>query len=121
MDKYLSRKLAERPELTLHDVAQNTMDEPIPEEVKGRLLKPLLPRKPRPSPAPLLSIKAKEKKRKAIVREFDPNFPSKALRTTADYQQEILNLFDVASNKKTDELAFRQTPFVTAPKDVQHP
>ena len=45
------------------------------------------------------------------MREFDINFPSKALRTTADYQQEILNLFNVASNKKTDELAFRQTPF----------
>ena len=45
------------------------------------------------------------------MREFDQNFPSKALRMTADYQQEILNLFDVASNKKTDELAFRQNPF----------
>ena len=31
---------------------------------------------------------------------------------TADCQQEILNLFDVASNKKIDELAFRQAPFV---------
>ena len=87
------------------------MDEPIPEEVKRRLLKPLLPRKLRPSPAPRPSIKASERKRKAIVREFDPNFPFKALRTTADYQPDILNLFDVTSNKTTDELAFRQTPF----------
>ena len=111
MDKYLSQLLDEIPESTLHDVAQNIMDEPIPEEVKRRLLKPLLPRKPRPSPAPRPSIKVRERKRKAIVREFNPNFPSKALRTTADYQTEILNLFDVASNKMTDELAFRQTPF----------
>ena len=99
------------PESTLHDVAQNIMDEPISEEIKRRLLKPLLPRKPRPSPAPRPRIKTREKKRKAIVREFDQNFHSKALRTTADYKQEIPNLFDVASNKKTDELAFRQTPW----------
>ena len=32
----------------------------------------------------------------------------KAMRMTADCWQEILNLFDVASNRKTDELAFRQ-------------
>ena len=93
----------------VYDVAQNIIGEPIPEEVKKRLLKPLLPRKPQPSPPPRPSKKARERKRKAIVREFDPNFPSKALRTTADYQQEILNLFDVASNKKIDKLAFRQT------------
>ena len=92
--------LAEMPESTLHDVAQNIMDEPIPEEVKRRLLKPLLPRKPRPSPAPRPRILTREKKGKAIVREFDQNFPSKALRTTADYKQEIPNLFDVASKKK---------------------
>ena len=110
MDKYLSQ-FDEIPESILHDVAQNIIDEPITEEVKWRLLKPLLPRKPRHIPAPRPSIKAGERKRKAIVREFDPNFPSKALRTTADYQQEILDLFDVASNKKTDELAFRQTPW----------
>ena len=41
----------------------------------------------RPSPPPR---KLKERKRKAIVREFDPNFPSKKLRTTADYQKEVL-------------------------------
>ena len=93
-----------------HEVAQSIIDEPIPEEVKRRLLKPLLPRMPQPSPPPRPSKKG-GKKRKAIVRETDPNFPSKALRTTADYQQEILNLFDVKSNKKTDELAFRQTPW----------
>ena len=111
MGKYRSQLLDEMTESTLHDVAQNIMEEPIPEEVKRRLLKALLPRNRRPSPAPRPSIKAEERKMIAIVREFDPNFSSKALRMTADYQQEIPNLFDVASNKKTDELAFRQTPF----------
>ena len=75
--------------------------EPISEEVKRRLLKPLLPQNPRPVPPPRPS---RRRKRKAIVEEFP-----KALRTTADYQQEILDLFDVASSKK--KLAFRQTPW----------
>ena len=99
MNKYMSQLLAKMPESILHDVAQNIMDEPIPEEVKRRLLKPLLPRNLRPSPAPRPSIKARRMKRKAIMTEFDPSFPSKALRTTADYQQAILDLFDVACNK----------------------
>ena len=89
MDKYIRKLMDEMPESTLHDEAQNIMDEPIPEEVKSRLLKPL--RKPRPSPAPRPIIKARERKRNTIVREFEQNFPSKALRTTADYQQEILD------------------------------
>ena len=41
------------------------------------------------------------------MEESDP-LP-KALRMTANYQQEILDLFDVASNKKKP--AFRQTPW----------
>ena len=78
---------------------------PIFDEVKRRLLKPLLPRNPRHVPPPLPS---RRRKRKAIAEEFDP-LP-KTLRTTADYQQEILDLF--ASNKKTDVLTFQQTPWV---------
>ena len=92
------------PAPALHDVAQNIPDEPNSEEVKRRLLKPLLPQNPRPVPPPRPS---RRRKRKAIVEEFD--LLPKALRTTADYQQEILDLFDVASNKK--KLAFRQTPW----------
>ena len=41
------------------------------------------------------------------MEEFDPLH--RALRTTADYQQEILDLFDIASNKK--KLALKQTPW----------
>ena len=91
MDKYIRQLMDEIPESTLHDEAQNIMDEPIPEEVKRRLLKPLLQRKPRPSPAPRPSIKSRERKMNTIVSKFDQNFPSKALRTTAGYQQEILD------------------------------
>ena len=89
-----------KPVPALHDVVQNILDEPISEEVKRRLLKPLLPRNIRPVPPQRPS---KRIKRKAIVKEFD--LLPKAPRTTADYQQEILDLFDVASNKR--KLAFR--------------
>ena len=52
MNKYIRKLLAEMPESTPHDVVQNIMDELIPDEVKRRLLKPLLPRQPRPPPPP---------------------------------------------------------------------
>ncbi|KAK3707294.1 hypothetical protein QZH41_004240 [Actinostola sp. cb2023] len=66
------------------DVIKNILDEPIPEGMKKRLLKPLLPGKfkSRPIPTP-------RKKRKAILEEFDPHHPSKKLRTTTDYQKEM--------------------------------
>ena len=110
MDEYIEQILAEMPDeqSTLHDVVRNILDEPIPEAVKWRLLKPLQPREYRPSPAPR---KKKAAKRKAIEEEFDPIPRHKVLRSAKDYQDEILDLF--AENKeKTDELTFRQTPWV---------
>ena len=43
MDKYIDQLLAEIPDKNsaLHHVVQNILDEPIPDFVKGRLLKPL--------------------------------------------------------------------------------
>ena len=102
MDEYIEQLLAEMPESTLHDVVKNILDEPIPEAVKGRLLKPLQPRKYRPSPPPR---KAKERKRKAIEKEFDPIPRHKVLRSVKDYQDEIQGLFE-----ENNELTFRQTP-----------
>ena len=103
MDEYIEQLLAEMPESTLHDVVKNILDEPIPEAVKGRLLKPLQPRKYRPSPPPR---KAKERKRKAIEKEFDPIPSHKVLRSVKDYQDELLGLFE-----ENNELTFRQTPW----------
>ena len=103
MDKYIEQILAEMPDSALHDVVKNILDEPIPEAVKGRLLKPLQPRKYRPSPPPR---KAKERKRNAIEEEFDPIPRHKVLRTVKDYQDEILGLF-----VENNELTFRQTPW----------
>ena len=99
MDEYIEQLLAEMPE----PVVNNILDEPISEAVKER---PLLPRKYRPSPPPR---KAKEKKRKAIIEEFDPAPTSKPFRTIQDYQKEILEMFKEAS--KNGKLVFRKTPW----------
>ena len=103
IDYYINQLLAEMRENTiLHDTVLNIMDELILEAVKERLLKPLQPQEYRPTPPP---GKRKGKKRKAIVRKFDPNHPSKALRTTTDCQKGVENV-------AKDELIFRQTPWV---------
>ena len=78
MDKYIEQILAEMPDSALHDVVRNILDEPIPEVVKRRLLRPLKPRKYRPIPPPR---RAKERKRKAIEEEFDPIPRHKVLRS----------------------------------------
>ena len=45
IDEFLAQLLAEMAQETpLHDVVQNIMDEPIPPEVKERLVEPLLTR-----------------------------------------------------------------------------
>ena len=110
MDEYIEQLLAEMPDnqSTLHDVVKNILDEPISDSVKARLLKPLQPGKYRPSPPPR---KAKERKRKAIEREFDPIPPQKSLRSAEQYLEDILDLsFDI-KEVKSDELAFKQTPW----------
>ena len=70
IDDYIDQLLADMqaPE-ALQNVVQNILDDPIPEEVKKRLLKPLLPGKYRPLP------ERRGQKRKAIVGEFDPTPP----------------------------------------------
>ncbi|KAK3790228.1 hypothetical protein RRG08_027443 [Elysia crispata] len=105
MDKYIEQILAEMPDSTLHDVVRNILDEPIPEAVKRRLLKPLQPKKYRPTPPPR---KAKARKRKAIQEEFDPIPSHKVLRSVEDYQNELQGLFE---ENKPEELTFRQTPW----------
>ena len=98
MDEYIEQLLAEMPDSTLQDVVKNILDEPIPEAVKRRLLKPPQPRKYRPIPPPR---KAKARKRKAIQEEFDPIPSHKVLRSVEDYQNELLGLFE-----EPEELAF---------------
>ena len=101
MDEYIEQLLAEMPDSALYDVVKNILDEPIPEAVKRRLLKPLQPKKYRPTPPPR---KAKARKRKAIQEEFDPIPSHKVLRSVEDYQNELLGLFE-----EPEEIAFRRT------------
>ena len=56
----------------LRTVVQNILYEPIPDAVKKRLLKPLLPRIAAPLPTPR---KRKLEKQKALLQEFDPLHP----------------------------------------------
>ena len=65
-DEYIDWLLSSNQDAILQSVARNILDEPIPEAVKERLLKPLLPK---PIPAPR---KRKQEKRQTVLREFDP-------------------------------------------------
>ena len=107
MDEYIDQLLAEMqmPELA-QKVVRNTLDEPIPEKVERRLLKPLFPKKYRP-PRPPTTWKDRESK--AILEQFDPLPPQKAIRTVQDYQQEILEVFE---EEQRHELVFYRTPWV---------
>ena len=108
MDEYIDQLLAEIADenSALHHVVQNILDEPIPDFVKGRLLKPLQHGNYRPSPVPR---KKKAAKRKAILEQFDPLPLQKAIRTVQDYQQEILEVFE---EEQRHELFFYRTPWV---------
>ena len=101
MDEYIEQLLAEMPDSAIRNVIQNILDEPIPEAVKRRLLKPLQPSKYRPIPPPR---KAKARKRKVIQEEFDPIPNQKLLSSAKDYQDELRGLFE-----EPKELAFRRT------------
>ena len=87
MDEYVAQLLAEMqiPD-PVQKVVRNILDESIPEAVKERLLKPLLPGKYRPTATPRAK---KVRRRKALLEEFDP-LPLKEL----------------------EKLEFRQTPWV---------
>ena len=91
MDNYqlLAEMLMPEP---AQKVERNILDEPIPETVNRRLLKPLFPKKNQP-PRPPPTWKDRESS-KAILEQFDPLPLQKAIRTVQDYQQEILEVFE---------------------------
>ena len=70
-EQYITQLLAENAPAAgpLREVVQNILDEPVPQRVKERLSKPLLPGKNKPI-TPL--GKKKEIKRRAMLKEFDP-------------------------------------------------
>ena len=89
----------------------NILKDPIPRAEKQGLLKPLLFGKSRPSRPPRMR---KDRKRKAILEEFDPLPPQKAVRTIQDYQQEILEVFEegAQARKKRHKQVFYRTSWV---------
>ena len=80
----------------------NILNDPISRAEKQGLLKPLVFGKPRPSRPPRMR---KDRKRKAILEEFDPLPPQKAVRTIQDYQQKIL----VGSYKKRVQMELKSS------------
>ena len=92
MDEYIDHLLADMhmPEQA-QKVVRNILDEPIPETVKRRLLKPLFSKKYRPSRPPPTW---KDRESKTILEQFDPLPPLNAIRTVQDYPQEILEVFE---------------------------
>ena len=73
-------------------IVQNALDEPISQETQKHLQPPLLPKpfQPRAPPRQKRTRKSQE-----LLRKFDL-FPPQNIRTVTDYQNEILNLYDVA-------------------------
>ncbi|KAL9989202.1 hypothetical protein ACROYT_G003726 [Oculina patagonica] len=97
-DEFVEQQIERMPQMSgpLREVVRNILDEPIPLEVQERLLKPLLSQKYHPKPPQRLRRKEKkEQKRKNIQNEFDPFVPHEN-RVVTNYQNEILNLLDVA-------------------------
>ena len=105
MYEYIDQLLAEiQMSEPAQKVVRNILDEPIPETVKGRLLKPLFPSKYRPvRPPPTW----KDRESKAILGQFDTLPPQKVVRTIQDYQQEILEVFEEEQKKRQ---VFYRTP-----------
>ncbi|KAL9953248.1 hypothetical protein ACROYT_G040634 [Oculina patagonica] len=100
-DKFVEQQIERMPQMSgpLREVVRNILDEPIPLEVQKRLLKPLLAQKYHPKPPQRLCHKEKkEQKRKNIQNEFDPFVPHENWVVT-NYQNEILNLLDVAEDE----------------------
>ena len=71
-------------------IVQNALDEPISEETQKSLQPPLLPKPFQPRAPP-----RKRNRRQELLRQFNP-FPPQNIRTVTDYQNEILNLYNVA-------------------------
>ena len=71
-------------------IIQNVLEEPISEETQKRLQPRLRPKPFQPIAPPRISNKRQE-----LRRRFDP-FPPQNIRNLTDYQNEILNLYNVA-------------------------
>ena len=86
--RYLSQLISENAP-AVKKIIKNVLEEPIPEEAQKRLKPPLQPKPYQPIPPP-----RKRNRRQQLLRQYDP-FPPHNVRNVTDYQNEILNLYDV--------------------------
>ena len=102
-EQYIMQLLAENAPAAgpLREVVQNSLDEPVPQRVKERLSKPLLPGKNKPITPPR---KKKEIKRRAILKEFDPIQPIKSREKS--YKDMLANLFKRGEKEEGVEREF---------------
>ena len=87
--RYLSQLLSENAP-AVKKIIKNVLEEPIPEETKKRLKPSLHPKPYQPIPPP-----RKRNRRQQLLRQYDP-IPPNNVRNVTDYQNEILDLYDVA-------------------------
>ena len=85
----LSQLLSENVPV-VEKIIQNVLEEPISEETQKHLQPPLSPKPFQPIAPP-----RNRNRRQELLRRFDP-FPPQNIRNVTDYQNEILNLYDVA-------------------------
>ena len=86
--RYSSQLLSENVPV-VEKIIQNVLEEPISEEAQKRLQPPLRPKPFQPIAPP------RRNRRQQLLRQFDP-VPPQNIRNVTDYQNEILNLYDVA-------------------------
>ena len=85
--RYLSQLLSENAP-TVKKIIRNVLEEPIPEEAQKQLKPPLQPKPFQPIPPP------RNRNKRHLLRQFDP-IPPNNVRNVTDYQNEILNLYEV--------------------------
>ena len=88
--RYFSQLLSENVP-AVKTIIRNVLEEPIPEETKKRLKPPLKPKPFKPIPPPR---NRNRNRRQQLLGQFDPFLPNN-VRNVTDYQNEILDLYDV--------------------------
>ena len=109
--RYLSQLLSENVP-AVKKIIKNVLEEPIPEEAQKRLKSPLQPKPYQPIPPP------RNRNRRQLLRRFDP-FPPQNIRNVTDYQNEILNLYDVRKTEGVEKVKGRRYIWWRFIKDIE--
>ena len=99
--RHLSQLLSENVP-AVKKIIKNVLEEPIPETAKKRLRPPLQPKPYQPTAPP-----RKRNRRQQLLRQFDPIQPN-TIRNVADYQNEIMNLFEDTATEGIEESSGRR-------------